>query len=184
MADVTFERGAIRKRGEWTYAVPGALAMLFALAFVLGVFDANVRAMLPEVLALSGVLALACAFLAWLARGRLRSVVQVGRDRAGAFVRIAGEREVRAPLRYRVGWHQEPVSTTVLPVLWVEVRGDDGPAITMRLTLGAIYRPPADWLAGSPLSPATHELSGIVDYARALDAIGATRATSWLDVAP
>ena len=162
------------RAGEWRQGVPGGLALLCAIGFGAGIVDSGMREQLPEVIAACAVVFGALYLMG--RRAQSRELV-VGRDGQGAFVRLEGRGELRAPLSYSRGCYRERVDAGVaratVDVLFVRIDGRGGAPMIVRKALGAAFRAPPGWSPTSiPLEP-THVLMRIEDLPAALDRIDA-----------
>jgi hypothetical protein len=179
MIEIELSAPARERRGEWRQGVPGAIGLLAAIGFGVGIVDRDMREQLPDVLAICALVALACGALYLMARRSLQRELVVGKDGAGAFVRLAGVGELRAPLSYRFGHYRELVEAGVaratVDVLFVTIEGRGGPPITVRKALGAAFSAPAAWKPSRIAMDPTHVLMRIEELPRALDRIGAEK---------
>lgn len=170
---------ARQRRGEWKQSLPGLVSLFAAIGFFAGIFDADMREVLGDVLAGCAVVAVVSGVL-WVVAKRAQSrAFVVGEDDAGPFVRLEGVGERRAPLSYTFGWTRERLEAGIVSgtvaVLFVAMEGAGGPPIVLRKALGAAFSAPRGWEQSPVTFDASHVLLDIEELPRALDAIGAER---------
>ncbi len=183
MSEVVHQQRVVGVKGSWRYGVPGAVALISAVAFVTGVFDEAVRTLLGEVLVGTLVSTIVFGALAlYLRRGLVHELtVRRGEGVAlsvdGASVRVALE-----PVRYSYGVFVELVvagkAHRNVPVLWVQISSGAGPVVTIRKGLGIQHAVPRDWPEVHPrIEDPAHVFSGEpLPLERALARAGAERA--------
>jgi hypothetical protein len=130
--------------------VPGALAILCAIAFATGVVDEDVREMLAPVLwgTLFGTVVFGLIY--WQVRRTRQHPLVVFRSHGECSVSIAGPaiREEFGPgFSWRHGVYIEHIDAYVAdrdaPVAWVQLRSADGRTLTVRKALGVQHAVPA-----------------------------------------
>jgi hypothetical protein len=153
---VVHEQQVLIKAGSWRSGVPGAVALISAVAFVTGVFDSGVREMLGEVLIGTLISTVLFGALAWWARKSLVHRLRLLRTDSGAALELDGPR-ARASLgslRYAHGvfweWIEAGVARRRVPVVWVQIEGEGSERITVRKALGVTHAVP-EWPRAAPL---------------------------------
>lgn len=155
---IVHEQQVLRKAGSWRYGVPGAVALISAIAFVTGVLDEGVREQLGEVLIGTLVSMVAFGALAWWARKSLVHRLRLVRGDAGALLELDGPRERASigSLRYSHGvfweWIEAGVARRNAPVVWVQIVGPRDERITVRKALGVQHAVP-QWPRAAPSGP-------------------------------
>lgn len=143
MHDVLHEQILTPRTGTWRADVPGAIAILCAVAFATGIFDENVRQMLAP--ALWGSLGGAIVF--GLLYRRMQKMMQhrlvVLRHEKEITIRIDGPRmqeEFGPGFTWNNGVFTEHIDAYVsardAPVAWVQIQAKDGRIVTIRRALG------------------------------------------------
>lgn len=152
---VVHEQAVLRRVGSWRYGVPGAIALIGAVAFVTGVFDSGVREMLFDVLIGSLVCAVVFGAIAIYARRSLVHSLRILKgDGLTAVIEGPSVRVELTPLRYAYGVYSELITAGAArrnaPVVWVQMAGaGKGPIVTIRKALGIQHAVP-DWPSVAP----------------------------------
>lgn len=143
MHEVLHEQSLTPRTGTLRADLPGALAILCAIAFVTGVFDDDIREMLAPVLLSSFVGVIVFGFLYRRALKRIEHRLVVLRYNQEMTVRIDGPRmqeEFGPSFTWQHGVFTEHIDTYVssrdAPVAWVQIRSNDGRILTIRRALG------------------------------------------------
>lgn len=143
MHDLLHEQSLTPRTGTLRADVPGAVAILCAIAFVTGIFDADVRETLAPALWLSfaGAIILGLLYRRLLKSMQHRLVVL--RHEGEITIRIDGQRlqeEFGPGFKWHYGVFTEHIEAYVssrdAPVAWVQIQSHDGRILTIRRALG------------------------------------------------
>jgi hypothetical protein len=145
---ILHEQWILRKAGGARADIPGALAILCAIAFGTGILDENVREMLSGVLwgSFAGIFVFGALW--WWGRQRLRHRLTVHRTAGGIRVRVEGPTmqgdlgEVRHDNGVFIEHVDAHVAARDVPVAWVQFRSADGRTLTIRKGLGVQHEVP------------------------------------------
>jgi hypothetical protein len=172
---ILYEVDVFAMRGRWRSDIPGALAILCAIAFGTGVIDRDVRADLPGLLWGSLPLGVALGALALWARRAIATRLRAFTDGHVGLAGPAGVEELRGPLAISYGRARELISAgashRVVPVLWVSARAADGRAVVLRRAMGILDALPDAWPELPPPAAARTFSSLALDPPRLLEAL-------------
>ncbi|HTJ47742.1 MAG TPA: hypothetical protein VL463_36850 [Kofleriaceae bacterium] len=153
------------RRGRWRADLPGAFAILFAIAWVTGVTSSEIRTELGAFV--WGSLAAALA-LFWLARRgwySLRWVLTVD-DRGVTLANKTSTIELGVPKSIAHGCYRMMLSAGKVhrstPHLWIAVTSNDDRTIVFQRAMGLADHVPTDWPDAMP--PASREIFSSVSF--------------------
>lgn len=160
------EQSLVPREGTFRADLPGALAILCAIAFVTGIFDEDVRETLPTVLWGSLVGTIVFGVLFRYARQTIQHRFVLMRTNDEISVRIEGPsmtEEWGPGWVWHCGVFIENIEAYVAhrdaPVAWVQLRSPNGRTLTIRRALG-IHQIVPDWPKASFVSSAECVFSG------------------------
>lgn len=155
------ELQVVRKKGDWVAGVPGAFAIVGAIGFGVGIVDADMRAMLPELIVGSAVVAVVGGALFFLLRAGLVHTLRVREGCVQLVHRGVVTMEMASPVIAH-GVFTELIEAGVArrntPVAWVSIR-DGECCVVVRKALG-IHEGVPNWPRNAYAAPAEAVYSG------------------------